>query len=242
MRIIRHGIVDSTSERAFAALADGSARHGDAHVARGQSAGRGRLGRRWESPEGEGLYVSSIVLSAAPVLPAALTMAAGLGVLAAVHALGARAARLKWPNDILIDGAKLAGVLVESRGLDRVRPHAVVGVGLNVLQRVFSGELEQERPVTSLALAGIETSPERALACLLEHLVPRLEQAAGAPQAIARDYARVSELLGRNVIVRHGRRESSGRLVALGLDGLELQGDEGRLRIPLEHAQALEIP
>ena len=66
LRVLRHGIVDSTSERAFAALADGSARHGDVHVAEGQSAGRGRLGRLWASAPGEGLYASLVLLPGPP--------------------------------------------------------------------------------------------------------------------------------------------------------------------------------
>ncbi len=251
MRIHHHGIVDSTSERAFATLAAGTARHGDVHVAEGQSAGRGRLGRRWESPAGEGLYLSMVLLPgpqphpAAPtspaLQPAALTMGAGLAVLEAVRALGARAARLKWPNDVLVGGAKLAGILVESRGLDPLRPHAVVGIGLNVRQTGFSRELVAERPVVSLVMLGLDVSRERALAVLLERLEPRLDEACRAPESIVREYAGAVELLGRTVRVRRGRDEARGRLVALSLGGLELETDQGRHeRVPLEHALEVE--
>ena len=247
LRILRHGLVDSTSERAFAALADGSARHGDVHVADAQSAGRGRLGRRWESPAGEGLYLSLILLPEPPPLnPAALTMAAGLAVLEAVHSLGANGARLRWPNDVLVPArtgrdAKLAGILVESRGLDPRRPHAVVGVGLNVLQREFPSALQAERAVTSLALLGLELTREQALDVLLAALGPRLEQACRVPARVAADYAQASELLGRRVRIRCGQRELAGRLAELTLAGLGLELEGGdRVRVPLEHAQAVE--
>ena len=240
-RVLRHDLVDSTNERALAAIADGTARPGDVHVAEGQSAGRGRLGRSWESASGEGLYLSLVLLPASQPNPAALTMGAGLAVLASVHALGLRAARLKWPNDVLVDGAKLAGILVEARGSDPAQPHAVVGVGLNVLQRAFPPELLAERAVTSLALLGCGATREEALDVLLGHLGPRLELACRSPERVASDYANASQLVGRHVRIRHGRGEERGRLARLDLSGLELERENGgRARVALEHAQAVE--
>lgn len=240
-RLFQHGLVDSTNERALAAIAAGTARHADVHVATGQSAGRGRLGRSWASASAEGLYVSFVLLPASAPNPAALTMGAGLAVLASAQALGARAARLKWPNDVLVDGAKLAGILVEARGSEPARPHAVVGVGLNVLQLAFPAELEAERAVTSLARLGCKATREQALAVLLAQLGPQLERACREPERVASDFARASQLVGRRVRVSHGRGAELGRLARLDLSGLELARDDGRCaRIALEHAQAVE--
>src|SRR5262245_62468054 len=111
LRVRRDGEVGSTNERALASVADGSARHGDVHVAEGQTAGRGRLGRSWASASGEGLYLSLVLLTERAPSPAALTMGAGLAVLEGVRSLGVRGAQLKWPNDVLASGAKLAGIL-----------------------------------------------------------------------------------------------------------------------------------
>jgi BirA family biotin operon repressor/biotin-[acetyl-CoA-carboxylase] ligase len=211
------------------------------HIAEGQSAGRGRLGRRWASARGEGLYLSVVLLPESAPRPAALTMGAGLAVCEAVQALGAHAARLKWPNDVLVAGAKLAGILVEARGLDPRRPHAVVGVGLNVRQREFPAELEGERAVTSLARLGLAVTLDDAAAILLTRLAPRLEAACLRPAEIARDYAAALGLVGRAVHLRHGRGEARGRLEALALDGLTLASAAGeRRRFLLEHVQALE--
>ena len=132
MRTFRYDTVDSTNERALAALLAGDALDGDVHIARAQTAGRGRLGRRWESPPGEGVYLSLIVASTLVPPVGALTLAAGLAVLDTCAALGAQGAMLDWPNDGVVGDAKLAGILTESRGLDPAAPAWVVGVGLNI--------------------------------------------------------------------------------------------------------------
>jgi BirA family biotin operon repressor/biotin-[acetyl-CoA-carboxylase] ligase len=237
----RHGLVDSTNERALVEVSAGRARHGDVHVAEGQSAGRGRRGHAWASATGEGLYLSLVLLPARPPRPPALTMAAGLAVLAAVHELGARTARLEWPNDLQAHDprgrdAKLAGILVESRGFDPARPHAVVGVGLNVRQRTFPPELEAERAVTSLARLGLEVALETARAAVCARLAEELERACSTPAATASAYADALGLLGHPVRVRLAHEEVTGVLHALTLDGIELDGR----RCALEHVLALD--
>jgi BirA family biotin operon repressor/biotin-[acetyl-CoA-carboxylase] ligase len=239
---LRHAIVDSTNERALASVADGEAQHLDVHVAEGQTAGRGRRGRAWASAPGEGLYASVVLLPGSTPHPAVLTMGAGLGLLTAVHALGLARAGLDWPNDVVVDRAKLAGILVESRGLDPARPHFVVGIGLNVRQRSFPEELVRERAVTSLALHGVEAALDVALESVLRGLVPALETALGDPARTTRLYAAALGLLDRPVSVRSGRGEARGRLLGIGLtNGVEIELPDGsRAAIPLEHALALE--
>lgn len=93
-----------------------------------QTAGRGRRGRRWHSAPGAGITFSLArrVRRPARELPA-LSLVAGVAAARALHALGVGAVRLKWPNDLVVDGAKLGGILVEARGAG----HAVIGIGLN---------------------------------------------------------------------------------------------------------------
>jgi len=242
-RILHHGLVDSSSERAFAALADGTARDGDVHVARGQTAGRGRRGRRWVSAPDEGLYLSLIHLPPSPgPRPASLTMASGLAVLDALGRVGVRGARLEWPNDVVLDGAKLAGVLVESRGLDPARPHHVVGIGINVRQRAFPPELEAERAVTSLARAGHEVAPDDLVPHLVEALAARLEEARTGPAALARDFLAATGLAGATVCVRVEGEERRGLVEELDPEhGLLLRTAAGeRVRLELAHVQALD--
>ena len=242
LRIERHGLVDSTSERAFDAIARGRARHGDVHVASEQSAGRGRRGARWFSPAGEGLYLSAVLLPrAADFRPEALSIAGALAVRAALEGLGLASVELKWPNDLLVAGAKLSGVLVESRGLDPARPHAVLGIGVNVAQRSFPPELEAERPVTSLALLGVAVTPEELLERLLAPLALRLELCESDAERLAAEYLAASGLAGADVVARAADGERRGRLVGLSLArGLTLAQAGGREQsLALGHVQGL---
>jgi len=246
--LIRHGVVDSTSERAFAALADGSAEHGDVHVATGQSAGRGRQGRVWLSAEGEGLYASVVLaltgahaIKAGMPSPVALSMACGLAVLDAVRALGLSTARLDWPNDLVTPGpAKVAGILVESRG-GGPPDMCVLGFGLNVLQTAFPPDLEAERAVTSLAREGITASVEEALGALLVALPGRLDQASADPTATGGDYLAATGLGRAAVRVIHGQAESTGTIQRMDpSEGLVLATGAGKHEvIELAHVRSV---
>src|SRR5262245_13826289 len=132
-------------------------------VARRQSAGRGRLGRRWESPAGN-LYCTLLVdLACPPGVAQQLSLVAGVATLEAVRgsAAGYGQLRLKWPNDLLLDAAHPGGILVEgpSFGTRRI---AAIGVGVNIA----SSPSGLGREVTHLAAHGIEMDPERAFAAL----------------------------------------------------------------------------
>ena len=242
-RVIRYELVDSTNERALAAVAAGDARDGDVHVAQGQTAGRGRRGARWQSAPGEGLYASFVLMPPPPAPPApAVTAMAGLAVLDALGELGLERARLKWPNDVLVGEAKLAGILVETRGLDPAAPHFVVGIGLNVAQRVFPAELERERAVTSLAREGMTVGVEGALAKLLAAVPERWRQARETRELLARDYLAAAGLANRLVRATLASEQVEGR--AVGLDfarGLRLALAGGAERVlALEHVRALD--
>ncbi|MBF0615083.1 MAG: biotin--[acetyl-CoA-carboxylase] ligase [Magnetococcales bacterium] len=124
--------IDSTNRLAMA-LAQAGAAAGSVVVADAQSRGRGRMGRCWESPAGGNLYVSMVLRPEMPVAHAPrLTLLAGVALHEAVSAYGIRGARLKWPNDLLVDGRKMAGILTEMAAEgERIR-HVVVGIGVNV--------------------------------------------------------------------------------------------------------------
>lgn len=101
-------------------------------IARHQTKGRGRRGRRWLSGRGDGLTFSLAALVRRPPRElAALSLVAGVAVARALRALGVTRAALKWPNDIVVDGAKLGGILVETRALGRATK-AVIGIGINL--------------------------------------------------------------------------------------------------------------
>jgi len=126
-----HDALDSTNTRLMREAADG-APSGTLCLAERQTAGRGRLGRTWVSPFGTNLYLS--LLWRFPFGPggmAGLSLAAGTAVADALHAIGVRDIGLKWPNDVLWQDRKLAGLLLEVAGEAQGPAHVVVGVGVN---------------------------------------------------------------------------------------------------------------
>lgn len=128
-----HASVASTMDLA-SALAAAGARQGTVVGAERQTAGRGRRGRVWESPAGAGLYFSCVTRPsrhANASLPL-LTLAAGVAVRDGIHAATGLAPQLKWPNDVVIDGRKLAGILAEGLAIGTPSQAVVIGVGLNL--------------------------------------------------------------------------------------------------------------
>ncbi len=126
MKLVRKNMVDSTNEVAKVLVAEGAVPW-TVVVAAKQLAGRGRFGRRWTSPRG-GLYLSIALIEEVERLPL-VTLAAGLSVAEVVEAEGI-VPELKWPNDVFVEGAKIAGVLVE--GLTKPPSYwGIVGFGIN---------------------------------------------------------------------------------------------------------------
>jgi len=254
MRVIRHGLVESTNELAFEALARGAGRHGDVHLATGQTRGRGRRGASWFSPEGRGLYLSLIWMPPPEQgETSGLSIAVGLGMHDALVGLGLagcaglpRAAEpdaaltLKWPNDLLAGSAKLCGILIESRGLAPRAPRFVIGIGLNVGPLEAPAELLAERPVTSLADLGLALEVEDVLEATLPALARRLAQLEEDPAGLTRDYLEAAGLTGQEVLV-DGPQEVRGRVIGMDLvRGLELvQADGTALTLRLGHVRGL---
>lgn len=199
-------------------------------VAAEQTAGRGRLGRKWVSPPGAGLYCSLILR---PPLAAAeapvVTLALGLAVARALHRVCEVAPDLRWPNDVLMGGRKCGGILAEMTAAgDRVR-YVIAGIGVNVNQAGFPPELAEI--ATSLRReTGCEYSIEAVLAEVLSevdrYLGLLVERGAGA---IVELFTRASTYaVGKRVVVVNGASEVNG--VTAGLTaggGLLLQGDDG---------------
>ena len=167
---------ESTNDDAWAALAERG--DGAAVIALVQTRGRGRAGRRWEQAPGKGLALSVALHLGCDVRQAgAIPLAAGLAVARAAHALGVAGARLKWPNDVHVEGRKLAGVLCEmrrvpSRHEGAVTEAVVIGIGLNVRQVREDFPPELRDLATSLAIEGGGASLEDAAAACLTALEP----------------------------------------------------------------------
>ena len=186
-----------------------------------QTAGRGRLDRTWEARPGDGLLVSVLLRpdGLEPERWHLLTAAVALAAREAVQEVAGVAAEIKWPNDLLVGGAKLAGILAESQaGTGPQGPAVVVGMGLNVHGGPPGAAVLDD-------LAGHRVS--RAL--LLEHWLRALDRRLGHWDLIGHEYHRLCSTIGREVSVQmshgvtvEGRAEATdgwGRLVLRRPDG-----------------------
>jgi BirA family biotin operon repressor/biotin-[acetyl-CoA-carboxylase] ligase len=167
---VHHRITDSTNARARD-LAVAGAPHGTIVTAAEQTAGRGRQGRSWTAAPGDALLFSLLVRGVEPGA-ALLPLAAAVAV---CESLAPIEAAIKWPNDVWIEGRKVAGILLEGRPQEG---WAVIGIGLNVRTREFPDELRET--ATSLALAG---APEPGVDAARAALVAALDRWIAAPAA-----------------------------------------------------------
>lgn len=149
-RVVLHDATDSTNDDARR-LAQEGAPDGTVVVARSQRAGRGRLGRSWHSPAGTGLYLSILLRPAGPLdRVGRYALVAAVATVEACRAMGAAGARIKWPNDVIVDGRKLAGILAELRS-GAEAAELVLGFGINV--RPPGGGFPAELATTATSLA-----------------------------------------------------------------------------------------
>ena len=197
--LVRLGRVDSTQTVAFALAADGAADR-TVVVAQAQTAGRGRHGRLWLDEPGASLLMSIILRPRLePARLPTLSLAAGVAVVEALERVTGLKPRLKWPNDVLVDGRKLAGILLESR--IGPSPLVVLGIGVNLAQRVFPADLAERATSVRLAV-GRRVDADALLTALLESLDAwrtRLETEGWAP--IRERWRALTETLGRRVSI-----------------------------------------
>lgn len=176
-RLALHASVPSALDVVHALGAAG-APSGSCALTEEQTAGRGRAGRRWHSPPGAGIWLAVLLRPAAPPLGGALAIRAGLAAHQALRLTVPRlAANLKWPNDIVVAGRKLGGILCEARWSGERPGWIAVGVGLNV-----HGPVAPD--VRDLAAAVADVDPGASRVGILAELVPRLTALASRPAAL----------------------------------------------------------
>jgi BirA family biotin operon repressor/biotin-[acetyl-CoA-carboxylase] ligase len=199
----------STNERARV-LAGAGAPHGTLVTTAHQTAGRGRQGRTWVAPPGRALLCSLVVRPPDELL----TLRGGL----AVAELAGAGARVKWPNDVLVDGRKVAGVLAEGRPQEG---WAVLGIGVNVAVDV------RALPEALRARAGTLGRTPAAVEPALVELLAALDRWLAAPSRLVTE-----ELARRDALAGRGVRWADGTGVGAGIDAggrLLVRGDDGSL-------------
>ncbi len=221
--------IDTTMRQAAELAARGEP-SGAVVVAEEQTAGRGRLGRTWVSPPEAGLYFSVILrppLAAADA--AVLTLALGLATGRAIHRVAGLACDLRWPNDVLLNGRKCAGILAELDADGGRLRHVIAGIGVNVNHAAIPAELAET--ATSLRL---QTGCEYSRETLLAETLAEVDRYVGilaerGPAAVVELFTRASSYAaGKRVVVVNGGAEIAGSTAGLTAAGLLLlRRDDG---------------
>jgi BirA family biotin operon repressor/biotin-[acetyl-CoA-carboxylase] ligase len=236
-RVLLFDSLDSTSNHA-AALAADAGNAGVVVMAEAQTAGRGQQGRSWLCPEGAGLLMS-VLLFPPPAArrPALLTAWAAVSVCETILRVTGLQAKIKWPNDVLIRGRKVCGILIEqARG-------TVLGIGLNVLQTAESFTAAGLPEAGSLAVFTEQALDRRAIA---RRLIAELDEGyarlcAGELSELEASWKWRLGLLGKRVAAECPGALHRGRLREVAFDGLELEFDDGRpLRLAPETVRHLD--
>jgi BirA family transcriptional regulator, biotin operon repressor / biotin---[acetyl-CoA-carboxylase] ligase len=231
----RHAEVTSTNdlarERIFQCWADNMRIQSLAFTAERQTFGRGQHGRRWESPTG-GLYLSAIVHDLEPRLRPHLALIAGVAVGYALRDVIDLPVQLRWPNDVVVEGKKLGGILCEAVALEG-RWGGIVGIGLNVNTRLERLPPEvRSRSTSVFELMGRSTSLDHVELFVLARLSDVLRQVRFERLApVANRFAQWDALSGHQVIV-----EIDGRTVEGLASGIT---EEGFLRVDSEQGETI---
>jgi BirA family biotin operon repressor/biotin-[acetyl-CoA-carboxylase] ligase len=223
-RLVALDSVGSTMDEA-ARLADAGAPEGTVVWARQQTGGRGRRGRNWSSPVGN-LYTTTVLRPDCPAARAAeLGFVSALAVADIVPA--GRAVRVKWPNDVLVDGGKVAGILLESAvGQNAIVQHVVAGIGINI---GFAPQLPEMRYPGAELGGSVETALEKFVAAFAARLAEWRRD--GFPTVRAHWLAKAGPL-GADMDVKLGDELVRGRFGGVDGDGaLLLETSSGPRRI-----------
>ena len=218
--------VESTNDTAKD-LAIKDCKEGAVVIADSQSKGRGRLGRRWESPSGAGIYLS-IILKPKNIMPQ-LTLVGGVSVAEAIQHICAGLVSLKWPNDININGKKAGGILTEGISKGKI---VIVGIGINVNTELsmFTNELKDK--ATSIMIeTGKRVDRNLLIAELLNRFEYWYEKFMEGGETVIKRWRELSDTFGRRIKVSAENKVFEGVAEMIDSEGsLMLRQNNGSLK------------
>lgn len=232
-RVRAYERLDSTNALALS-FANNPAQHGLVVLAREQTAGRGQHGRTWQAPPGSSVLMS-VLLFPPPELrrPAVLTAWAAVAVCETISITANLDAKIKWPNDVLVGGKKVCGILIEQRTTGNVDSPlaAVIGIGLNVNQSAHIFEQAELPLAASLAcLTGKSVDTENVAIALIRQLDGHYQAFLnGGSGALEASWRRRLDLVGKSALVEAANGQHRGRVRDLTLAGLDLETPNGEV-------------
>jgi BirA family biotin operon repressor/biotin-[acetyl-CoA-carboxylase] ligase len=214
-------------------LARDGVKEGAVVFAESQTRGRGRLGRKWISPARKGLWFSILLRpDMRPQQTTRLTVASATALRRAIESETGLHPEIKWPNDLLLGGKKVAGILTELAGeLDHIR-YVIVGIGVdvNVSPSEFAGDVRKTATSLKAELGRAVSRADLAVAILRELDRDYTRIGAGQFEAVADEWESHCTTIGQEVVIRMSEREIRGRAESLAEDGaLLLRTDHGHL-------------
>ncbi|MFQ5451525.1 MAG: biotin--[acetyl-CoA-carboxylase] ligase [Nitrospinaceae bacterium] len=237
--------VDSTNDVAKRYL-EKDAHDGLVIIANSQSRGKGRLKRSWISVPEVGIYLSVILKPRiSPDHIPQLTLLAGVAAVSAVNAFSRTPARLKWPNDILLKGKKLCGVLCEYCPPEENKGGIVMGIGINVNHGPSQFPEDLRNTATSLKIENGEPVDRLALILsVLNHLDQEYEAyLLGGEQQVIKKWADHSDMFGKHILLTQGSSSTGGTAVGLdSLGRLKVLTDDGREQVFDSGEVTLSLP
>ncbi len=212
--------VGSTNDEAKKAAGNG-APSGTVIAASAQTSGKGRLGRSWVSPPAGGLYFSVIVRpDISPYDAAGMTLAAGLCTCLALRNRTGLDCKIKWPNDIIIGNKKICGILTEMSAQTDKIDYAVIGIGINVLNRSFPEEISHKASSLFIESGGTEFSKTEIICAVLNELDKHYSDLTGGfSESFIDIYKTLCATLDRNISVIRGGKEIIGKAISINSRG-----------------------
>ncbi|MNW32666.1 Bifunctional ligase/repressor BirA [compost metagenome] len=214
-------------------LADSGAQSGTLVIAEEQTGARGRQGRRWFSPARKGVWMSMVLRPNCPLSFAPqLTLLTAVAVCRAIRKVSDVEAGIKWPNDLLVAGRKICGILIESVGEDELIKYCIVGIGIDANLDESDVPEELKEIATSLKIeSGLEIDRAALIGAVMNELEQLYEMYVTEGFApIGHLWEALSVTLGRRIKVRTPQGEKSGLATALDPTGaLTLMDDRGEM-------------
>lgn len=197
-----------------------------------QTAGRGRGGNKWLSGKGESI-LCSVLLLGNKCGAELLTLASAIAVCESIFEHCGLDAKIKWPNDVVVNGKKIAGILLESRTHNDISDY-VIGIGINChQQKEFFEEIELQMPATSIDIESPQAVKRNLLAAaLLGSINKWAETAQKSSETVVAKWRQISSQLGHRVTVLYNQKHFTGNCIGLDpAEGLILQLEHGGVRM-----------
>jgi len=230
--IITYDSVDSTNDIAKSLVGE-SDKEGTVILADSQSQGKGRRGRTWYSEEKVGIYLSTLLNPSLPPEDVSqITLVAGVALAQAINEFSRTRAYLKWPNDIILNGKKVAGILTENH-MKNAQPGIILGIGINVNHSHFPFSLQQI--ATSMAMENGEIFERLPLITfLINHLDQEYRCFLDEGLSPIVDHWNLnSDMFGKQVSMTHGAQTFSGTAMKL--------NDQGHLVLLMDNGEEIHF-